>query len=256
MPSQLTVLGSCGAWPEPGRACAGFLLEHDGARIAIDLGYGTAGRLLAALDSPVADGLDAVIISHHHPDHMVDLHALLRARWFGSRGSAPIPLYAPDGVVTRLVELEDGDRTAVSKVFDWHPIPAPVQKAGPFQLESMPLPHYVPDAGIRLTAPGLVLAYTGDTGPTPALADLGYHCDLYIVDATERDPGVPPPPGQEPLNLSARQAGMAAAAAGARRLLLTHFWPDSDREALAAEAAQAYSGEILVADEGAVVPLP
>jgi ribonuclease BN (tRNA processing enzyme) len=255
MHSQLTVLGGCGAWPEPGRACAGFLLEHDGARIAIDLGYGTAGRLFAALGSAEADGLDAVIISHHHPDHMVDLHALLRARWLGRPGGPKIPLYAPDGVVARLTELQDGDRTAVSRVFDWHPIPAPAQSAGPFRLDSVLLPHYVPNAGIRLSAPGLTLAYTGDTGPAPALADLGRDCDLFIADATSFDQRHGPDDGPA-LNLNAAQAGQAAAAAAARRLLLTHFWPGNDRQASKADAAACFGGEILLADEGSVIPLP
>jgi ribonuclease BN (tRNA processing enzyme) len=256
MSSQLTVLGGCGAWPEPDRACAGFLLEHAGARVAIDLGYGTCSRLLAALGSTMADGLDAVIISHHHPDHMVDLHALMRARWYGRRGRAPIPLYAPDGVVTRLTELEDGDRTAVSRTFDWHPIPAPPQQAGPFRLESVLLPHYVPNAGVRLTAPGLTIAYTGDTGPSPALAALGRSADLLIADATSRDQQYGTGTAAVALNLTAAQAGQAAAQAGAAALLLTHFWPGNDREASRAEAAQEFGGEILLADEGTVITLP
>jgi ribonuclease BN (tRNA processing enzyme) len=255
MPSQLTVLGGCGAWPEPDRACSGFLLEHRGARIAIDLGYGTASRLFAALGSAVADGLDAVIISHQHPDHMVDLHALLRARWMGRPGAASIPLYAPDGVVARLTELQDGDRTAVTKVFDWHPIPAPAQSAGPFRLETVLLPHYVPNAGIRLTAPGLTVAYTGDTGPTPALADLGRNCDLFIADATSWGQRNIPDDGPA-LTLDAQQAGQAAAAAAARRLMLTHFWPGNDRKASRADAAREFGGEILLAEEGTVVSLP
>ena len=255
MQSQLTVLGGCGAWPEPGRACAGFLLEHRGTRIVLDMGYGTAGRLFAALGSAEADGLDAVIISHHHPDHMVDLHALLRARWMGRPGAPKLPLYAPDGVVARLTELQDGDRTAVSRVFDWHPIPAPPQRAGPFRLDSVLLPHYVPNAGVRLSAPGLTIAYTGDTGPAPALADLGRDCDLYIADATSYEQRHGPDTGP-PLNLNAAQAGGAAAAAAAQRLLLTHFWPGNDRQASKADAAARFRGEILIADEGSVIPLP
>ena len=62
MTSVLTVLGSCGAWPETGRACSGFLLEHEGYRVVLDLGYRTAPRLFDLLGSPVAEGLDAVII--------------------------------------------------------------------------------------------------------------------------------------------------------------------------------------------------
>jgi len=61
---ELLVPGSCGAWPEPGRACSGYLLEHDGFRVLLDLGYGTAGPLLAACP----DGaVDAVIVTHAHP---------------------------------------------------------------------------------------------------------------------------------------------------------------------------------------------
>jgi ribonuclease BN (tRNA processing enzyme) len=256
MPSQLTVLGGCGAWPEPDRACSGFLLEHADARIAIDLGYGTASRLFAALGSTVADGLDAVIISHHHPDHMVDLHALMRARWMGNPGAPRIPLYAPDGVVARLTALQDGDRTAVSKVFDWHPIPAPTQAAGPFRLDTVLLPHFVPNAGIRLTAPGLTVAYTGDTGPTQALADLGRNCDLFICDATSWAQRNVPEDADRALTLDATMAGQAAAAAAARRLMLTHFWPGNDRQVSKAEAAASFGGEILLADEGTIVTLP
>jgi ribonuclease BN (tRNA processing enzyme) len=254
---NLTVLGSCGGWPEPGRACAGFLLEHDGARIVLDLGYGTASRLLGILGSAAADGLDAVVVSHNHPDHMADLHALMRARWFGRRAAPAIPLFAPAAVLARLIELEDGDDSAVRHVFDWRPIPAPPQRAGPFRLDSVTVPHYVPSAGVRLSAPGLVIAYTGDTGPDPALAELGRDCDLYVVDATTRNQqsAAPRAPGVE-LNLTDREAGRIAAAAGARRLLLTHFWPGNDRPASRQAAASEFSGEILVASEGAVIPLP
>jgi ribonuclease BN (tRNA processing enzyme) len=253
---SLTVLGSCGGWPEPGRACAGFLLEHDGARIVLDLGYGTASRLLGILGSTAGDGLDAVVVSHNHPDHMADLHALMRARWFGRRAAPAIPLFAPASVTARLIEEEDGDDSAVRHVFDWHPIPARPQRAGPFRLDSTTVPHYVPSAGVRLSAPALAVAYTGDTGPDPALAELGRDCDLYVVDATTRNqqPAAPRALGVE-LNLTDREAGRIAAAAGAGRLMLTHFWPGNDREASKQAAASEFGEEILIASEGAVIPL-
>jgi ribonuclease BN (tRNA processing enzyme) len=257
MTSRLVVLGSCGAWPEPGRACSGFVLEYGGARIVLDLGYGTLPRLLSLLGSSAADGIDAVIVTHAHPDHMVDLHGLFRARWFGRHGAPAIPLFAPDQVRVRLLGLEDDGEDRVRRVFDWHPLPAVPQQAGPLRLESMLLPHYVPNAGVRLSAPGLTLAYTGDTGPDPALAELGREADLFITDATDwaqRVGGLPA--GSRPvLNLTAREAGEAAAAARARRLMLTHFWPDNDRRAALAAAATAFPGEILLADEGLSVAL-
>jgi ribonuclease BN (tRNA processing enzyme) len=255
---RLVVLGSCGAWPEPGRACSGFVLEHGGSRIVLDLGYGTLPRLLALLGSSAADGIDAVIVTHAHPDHMVDLHGLLRARWFGQRSAPPIPLHAPEPVLARLISLEDDGADVVRRAFDWHPLPAPPQQIGPLRLESTPLPHYLPNSGVRLSAPGLTVAYTGDTGPDPRLAELGRGADLYIVDATDRwqRPGAPAAPAGGPtLNLTAREAGEAAAAAGARRLLLTHFWPDNDRQAARAAAEAAFGGEVLIAEEDLEVQL-
>ncbi|MDR0345937.1 MAG: MBL fold metallo-hydrolase [Nocardiopsaceae bacterium] len=255
--SRLVVLGGCGAWPEGGRACSGFVLEHDGYRVVLDLGYGTLPRLLALLGSPAGDGVDAVIVTHRHPDHMADLHGLFRARWFGRRGAPVIPLYAPDGVLARTAAMEDDGAELLGRVFRWHPLPAGPYRAGPFRLESVLLPHWVPNAGIRLSAPGLTVAYTGDTGPDPALPGLGRDADLYLVDATSREaaPGPPPGPDGPELLLNAREAGRAAAQAGARRLLLTHFWPGSDRAALAAVAAAEFGGPVLVADEGLEITL-
>jgi ribonuclease BN (tRNA processing enzyme) len=255
--SRLVVLGSCGAWPEPGRACSGFVLEHDGFRVVMDLGYGTLSRLLSVLDSPVAAGVDAVVVTHHHPDHMLDLHGLFRSRWFGDRGAPPISLYAPEGVVHILEGLEDDDRGAIRRVFEWHPLPAEPYEVGPFRLSSFDLPHFVPNAGVRLASSDLVVAYTGDTGPSPYLADLGRDADLFIVEATDRTQrpaSIPPPPGPQ-LHMTSRDAGTAATAASARRLMLTHFWPGNDRELSRSAAQQVFSGEVLLADEGLVVTL-
>jgi ribonuclease BN (tRNA processing enzyme) len=257
MESRVVVLGSCGAWPEPGRACSGFLLEHDGFRVALDLGYGTLPRLLSLLGSTTAVGLDAIIVTHDHPDHVVDLHGLFRARLYDGRQEPRIPLYSPEAVLERIAGLEDSDRSTAEQVFAWRPLPAGAHEVGPFRLESWPLPHYVPNAGVRLSTPALTVAYTGDTGPDPALAEVGRDADLYIVDATDRWQQADPPPSEPvpPMNLTAREAGEAATAAGADRLMLTHFWPGNDRERSRAAAAAVFRRDVLIADEGAVVEL-
>jgi len=256
--SRLVVLGSCGAWPEAGRACSGFLLEHDGYRIVLDLGYGTLPRLLTLVNSSVADGVDAVVVSHHHPDHMVDVHGLFRARWFGRRGAERVPLYAPTQVLDAVVALEDGDAATVARVFDFHQLPAGPVQVGPFRLDSWALPHFVPSVGVRLSSLDLTVAYTGDTGPDAALADLGRDADLYVMEATDRDQqsAVPQATSGQQMHLSASDAGTAAARAGARRLLLTHFWPGNDRPASRAAAVDVFPGEVLIASEGLEVHLP
>lgn len=243
---QVTVLGSCGAFPEPGRASSGFLVERDGYRLVLDLGYATFPRLL----KHCPDGaVDAVAITHEHPDHCVDLHALFRMRLYGRRWTTKLPLYCPPGVLERLGGLEP--EVDLGAVFDIHELPGSYQ-VGPFELTSMLLPHYVPNAGIRLRADGIALAYTGDCGPDPLLADLGRDADLFIVEATDREGES----RQRSRNLmTAAEAGHWAGRAGARRLMLTHFWPGNDRAASLSAARSAFEGEVLLADEDLVVTL-
>jgi ribonuclease BN (tRNA processing enzyme) len=256
MTSRIVVLGGCGAWPEPGRACSGFLLEHAGFRVALDLGYGTLSRLLTLLGSTTAVGLDAVVATHDHPDHVVDLHGLFRARLYDGQQLPRISLYAPEAVLERITDLEDCKRSVTERVFAWQPLPAGEYDLGPFRLQSWILPHYVPNAGVRLSTPEFTVAYTGDTGPDPALAEIGRDADLFIVDATDRyQQATIPPNAEPPMNLTAREAGEAATAAGVHTLMLTHFWPGNDRDRSRAAAAEVFSGEILIADEGTIVDL-
>ncbi|WP_328613671.1 MBL fold metallo-hydrolase [Amycolatopsis sp. NBC_00355] len=248
--SQLTVLGSCGAFPEPGRACAGFLLEHDGFRVVLDLGYGAASRLFAHSRDRLPD---AVVVTHEHPDHCADVSALGRAWHYTvqepSQDRPRLPLHCTPGTVRRLEALEP--RPAPAELFEVHDLGSPTT-LGPFRLTPYPLPHFLPNFGVRLSAPGLTVAYTGDTGPSPALADLGRDADLVISDATLR---TPPPEGQPRFLMTAAEAGHWAARAGAHRLLLTHFWPGTDRDASAAEARAEFDGEVLVAEEDLTVVL-
>jgi ribonuclease BN (tRNA processing enzyme) len=258
VPSRLVVLGSCGAWPEPGRACSGFVVEHQGFRVVLDLGYGTFSRLAGWVGSTVADGVDAVVVTHSHPDHMVDLHALFRARWFGRRGAPAVPVFAAEGVLERLTCLEDDDVDDITAVFDMHPLPADPYDVGPFSLSSWLLPHFVPNVGVRLSSQSLTVAYTGDTGPDPSLALLGRDADLFIVEASDRQQRTSTRPAAEggSMHMTGREAGHAAAEANARRLMLTHFWPDNDRERTRQAAQAVYSGDVIVATEDLEVSLP
>ncbi|WP_280881138.1 MBL fold metallo-hydrolase [Streptomyces pseudovenezuelae] len=240
---ELTVLGSCGAWPEAGRAASGFLLEFDGFCLVMDLGYATLPQLLGRC---TGRELDAVVITHEHPDHCADLSALCRALLFGEGREGRVPLYCPQGVLGRVQAMEPTED--LREVFDPHPLPGSYQ-VGPFRLDGRLLPHHVPHAGVRLTAPGLTLAYSGDAGPGHALGQLAAGADLLVAGATLQGPAT------DPYLLSAAQAGQWAARAGAERLLLTHFWPGTERGRSVAEAGVAYQREILAAREGMTLPL-
>ncbi|GAA3539127.1 MBL fold metallo-hydrolase [Amycolatopsis ultiminotia] len=236
---RLTVLGSCGAWPEAGRACAGFLLSHHGFHVVLDLGYGAASRLFQHV---AADRIDAVIVTHEHPDHLADVSALGRA-WQHATDRR-LPLHCTPGTLHRLAAMEP--RPHPTEIFDVHELDGETE-IGPFRRTTAALPHHVVNRGVRLTTSGYTLAYTGDTGPSPRLAELAQDADVLICEATLQGP----PPRDEPRWLmTATEAGRLAATANVGTLLLTHFWPGSDRAISVAEARAEFDGEVQAADEG------
>ena len=245
---RLTVLGSCGAWPDAGQACSGFLVEHDGFRLLLDLGYAVVPRLLERFS---AGQIDAVFISHGHPDHCADLNPLLRARVMGDDPLPPLPVYAPPGALDAVLALDRPGMLDDGYVLHELTIGSGLD-IGPFHARTRLLPHWRPNAGIRLTAAGQVLAYTGDTGPSAGVADLARAADLLLAEASYVD--------QVPEDLardlsSARLQGRQAAAAGAGRLLLTHLMPGTDPAAAVAAAQHDYRGEVSVATAGLVLDL-
>lgn len=158
---RITVLGGCGVWPAAGQACSGYLVEHDGFRLLIDPGYATLPWLLERIAAPE---VDAVLVSHGHPDHCADLHPLLRARAFGDAPAPRLPVHALPGAVDRVLALDGTVRDAYA-VREF--AAGDRFEVGPFGVDTWQLPHSRPNAGLRLAAAGWVLAYTGDTGRAP-----------------------------------------------------------------------------------------
>ena len=131
---RVTVLGSSGAWPVADAACSGFLLQHDGFSLLLDIGYAVFPRLLGLMPP---EQLDAVYISHRHPDHCADLNPLLRARAMGGADPEPLPVYAPHGALDAVLALDrPGMLDAALARHDFEPGAAfPV---GPFELRTAP----------------------------------------------------------------------------------------------------------------------
>ncbi|GIH06725.1 MBL fold metallo-hydrolase [Rhizocola hellebori] len=245
---RLTVLGACGAWPDAGQACSGYLVEHEGFRLLVDLGYATVPRLL---ESVGAEQIDAVFISHGHPDHCADLSPLLRARFMRDEPAKPLPVYSLPGALDAVLALDHPGLLA--DAYALHEFAGgDLLDIGPFRAQTRLLPHSVPNAGIRLTAAGKVLAYTGDAAPSDEVVELARDADLLVAEATYVDEV---PPALRRILSSARDAGRQARAAGAGRLLLTHLQPGTDAYAALAAARAGYDGEIGVATSGLTIDL-
>ncbi|MEU8261516.1 MBL fold metallo-hydrolase [Micromonospora sp. NPDC048999] len=246
---RLTVLGGCGVWPDAGQACSGYLVEHDGFRLLVDLGYATVLRLLERI---TADQVDAVFISHGHPDHCADLNPLLRARTLRDDPPPPLPVYALPGALDAVLAL---DRPGVlDAAYVLHEFNAGSHlDIGPFRAETRPLPHFVPNAGVRLAAGGRVLTYTGDTGPSPDVVELARGADVLLAEATYLDQV---PPDSRRYQSSACQAGRQAADADVGHLILTHLRPGTDPAAARFAARAGYGGNVGVAVADLVLDLP
>jgi ribonuclease BN (tRNA processing enzyme) len=245
---RLTVLGGCGAFPAAGQACSGYLVEHDGFRLLVDPGYAIVPRLLQVVH---ADDVDAVLVSHGHPDHCADLNPLLRARALREDPAPPLPVYALPGAVDAVLALDRPGMLAGALALHEFRAGATLE-IGPFRAVTRLLPHSVPNAGLQLAGGGRMLAYTGDSGPGPQIADLAHGADLLLAEASYVDHV---PEDSRRYLSSARDAGQQAAQAGTGHLVLTHLLPGTDRRAARAAASAGYDGDISVATAGLILDL-
>lgn len=244
---QLTVLGCSGTFPGPSAPCSGYLVEHEGYRLVLDLGAGALGSLQRHCD---LREVDAVYVTHLHADHCIDLVAYFYARRYHPQGIPPIlPVYGPPGTAHRIgAAFEEPPMDGLREVFDFREPGPGVYQLGPFTVTAGLVEHPIECHGLRVEAGGRVLTYSGDTSASDTLVELARDADIFLCESSW--PSVPtPPPG---IHLTGREAGEHATRAGAKRLLLTHIMPFHDPQALLAEAKETYDGHIDVVTPGAV----
>jgi ribonuclease BN (tRNA processing enzyme) len=243
---RLTVLGCSGSMPGPTGPASSYLLEHEGYRLLLDLGSGAFGALQRHAD-PAA--IDAVVLSHLHPDHFIDLCPYVIYRLHGPAGRLPaIPVLGPAGTHDRLALAHDpSNRNGLRGVFSFGAVRPGERELGPFRLRFARVEHPVETHAVRVEAGGRSLTYSGDTAPCDALVELATGSDVLLAEASwaddRRHPGG--------LHLSGREAGEHAAKAGVGRLLVTHVQPWSDRDRIGAEAAAVFAASELVAPDAA-----
>jgi len=246
---ELTVLGSDGTWPRAGGAASGYLVRDQGHTIWVDAGTGTMANLQRHVD---VLHVDAMVISHAHPDHFVDLYPFYYSRLFQPDGAVPLPLFGPVGFLEVASSImRNGGTEDLGRVFQWHPVvPGATFETGPVRVRTAPMRHPVPTLEIRFESDSTTLGYSADTGPTDELIRLVEGVDLLLTEATVMEATT----RSTELHLSAAQAGEHASRAGAGRLMLTHLRA-SDREGLRERAAAEFNGTVSLAEIGEATSL-
>lgn len=233
---ELTVLGCSGSYGAPaGGACSSYLVRAGDTTLWMDCGNGSFANLQ---QHTRVEDLTAVVITHAHPDHCVDLYGLHVLYKYGL-GCEMLPVYAPEGVEKTLEGLV-GDW---GNTFDWNLIgDGDRATIGDAHLRFSRTDHPPPTMAVEVEAGGKRLVYTSDTGPQWSPEVFGPGADLLLSEATYQHDDI-----RAPIHLSARQAGELARAAGARELMLTHLWPSIDPVASVEEASEAYGRVVVLA---------
>ncbi len=244
MPSgTLTVLGCDGSYSGPGGAGSGYLVRSAEAVIWLDAGPGTFARLQEVCFPGL---LDAVVLSHEHPDHWSDFESFAVWTRF-QRAAEPFLVLAPPGLRERSYFGRD-------RSLAWREV------TPPFEIQVKDLrchfggtDHGPPTLALRLEkaeagADDLALVYSADTGPDWSVEELGTGIGTFLCEAsyTKEYEG-------SFKHLSGRQAGAMAQGAGVGDLVVTHRWPTVDAEALGLEAAEAFGRPVYQATPGMVL---
>jgi len=244
---KLTIVGCSGSVPGPDGPASAYLLEHDGTRLLLDLGSGALGPLHRYLDP--AD-VDAVLLSHLHADHCLDMCAYVVARRYGPAAPLPpVPVVAPAGAAARIAAAYP--EPDLSDVFAYTDLVAGQWDIGPFEIRTARVNHPIETYAIRVQAGGRSLTYSADTGVSKALVSLATGTDLLLCEATFPS-GADTPPD---LHLSGREAAEHAERAGVDRLVLTHIPPWGDRIATLGDACSVFRGRTELAAPGATYEL-
>lgn len=250
---RLTPLGTSPAWYNPGEPTTGFLLDDGETRILIDCGSGVFARYLVTYpDQP----LTAVIISHIHADHMLDLIPFAYGILYGGLQDWETQLWLPPGGHDRLKKLIsawDGDDDFFDQAYRVSSYsPASAFDVGGFTVSSHEVPHYIESFALRFDHDNGSLGYTSDLGPTPTIGSFMSGVDLLLAEATLVD--VPAENPEDRGHITGEEAGIIAREARAHSLLLTHI-PDDRKVQVVKDARAAFGGPVAAAESLATYEL-
>src|SRR5690625_966451 len=264
---QLTIIGASGSFPGPGSPASCYLVSANGIdehgapktwRIILDMGNGALGTLQRYV---ALEDIDAILLSHLHPDHYMDLcglHVVVRWHPYGWNAGR-IPVYGPADTAGRIAivyGLDPDPGMHPDCEFRSWPVHRPVN-IGPFTITPFPVRHTLEEAyalRVEATEPTLnggkqvsVLTYSGDTDTAPGLVEAAQGADLFLCEAAfheGRDDAI------DGVHLTGKRAGQMATEAEVGRRLLTHIPVWNDPLVTSQEARTAYDGQLAVAVSG------
>jgi ribonuclease BN (tRNA processing enzyme) len=248
-PFELTVLGAGPAWSDRRDAAgAAYLVRSGETAILLDLGQGAFPRLARAVEP---SRLDAVVISHLHPDHFIDLVPLRHYLAYQLTPPRRVRVVAPVGLAERIDALHARPGFTATSL-DVEAPPTGPSRFGDLTLEMRRVTHTEDSHAIRLAPPsGPGLVYSGDCGRAADLAPMIRAGDTLLVEVSFGDQAVPP----ESNHLNAHAVAALAAATRPGRVLLTHLQMGLDRQAPVDIVKEAMSGPVELVEPGTVIDL-
>jgi ribonuclease BN (tRNA processing enzyme) len=243
----LVPVGVGTAYARPGEVQSSYLVRAGDRAVCMDLGAGALGRLRGEVPP---ERLTALVVSHLHPDHCADILSLRVYMSFGPGRGTRLPVLGPQDLRERLLAFAPGGDWDES--FDFQALPrggGAIDLGGGLVLRHAEVPHLEPTFALRLDLGAASVCFSADCSPNDALPELARGCDLLLCECSM---GAEPVP-EGVAHLDAPAAAAIATAAGAGRLLLTHCYPEFDREAALAAARAGFSGPVDWARQGEAV---
>ncbi|HHV98243.1 MAG TPA: MBL fold metallo-hydrolase [Clostridiaceae bacterium] len=227
---KLTVLGNNGPYPSAGGACSGYLIQHGGKNILLDCGNGVLSNLQKVIRF---EELDAIIITHLHSDHMSDMMVLryaIQAKMKRGAMNHRIDVYASPEPQEEFKRLDINDAFNLKAITD-----DMVLNIGDITVTFSPMTHPFKSFAVCVSSGGKKFVFSGDTSWNKNIIEFSGGADVVMLDAgllsaDKKDDNVP--------HLTARECGIVAKESGAKKLILTHFFPEYDVEQLIAEARE------------------
>ncbi len=252
---RITVLGKSPAWQDAGGACSGYLVQQDGCALLLDCGNGVFSKLRSFHDYRT---VDAVLISHLHADHFLDLVPFSYGLRYGARRGPDAhdprrpKLYAPAGAdeLFRRIAGSWGSEDLIVGAFELLEYePSDELTVGPLEVRFCQVPHFTPTYAVELRSGGTGrLTYSADCGPNEQLVRFARDTDMLLIEATLAQPEREGERG----HLTPREAGEHGRRAHAGRLIITPVSDELDTDWARAEAGIGYGAAVDLAQEGAV----